>query len=222
MLHLVSVSSFFFLKFLYYIYNCFKYIVNWKPLAANCDNICVSLFVHFNDHHFPELWFFPILQFFFKATLLQQVNELLQSIRNQLDAAHEIVNELESSIRPITRELNELHEKIKNMEHVEEISQELQNLKKKLAWSWVYHVDQQIQEQNTKLEKLKERVPTCQARIDKLSVCDGSMFKFHSSHIYMDTGIFLCVLDLNYTSILGCFVPYHSPEYHGNMFHHYS
>lgn len=162
------------------------------------------------------------MQFFFKATLLQQVNELLQSIRNQLDAAHEIVNELESSIRPITRELNELHEKIKNMEHVEEISQELQNLKKKLAWSWVYHVDQQIQEQNTKLEKLKERVPTCQARIDKLSVCDGSMFKFHSSHIYMDTVIFLCVLDLNYTSILGCFVPYHSPEYHGNMFHHYS
>ena len=128
-----------------------------------------------------------ILQFFFKATLLQQVSELLQSIRDQLDAAHAIVNELESSIRPITNELNELREKIKNMEHVEEISQELQTLKKKLAWSWVYNVDKQIQEQNTKLEKLKERIPTCQARIDKYSVNNlGTIVKFHWSHLYLD------------------------------------
>ncbi|XP_020260784.1 structural maintenance of chromosomes protein 6B-like [Asparagus officinalis] len=114
-------------------------------------------------------------KFFFKATLLQQVSELLQSIRNQLDAADAIVDELESSIRPITKELNELREKIKNMEHVEEISLELQNLKKKLAWSWVYCVDGQIQEQKTRIEKLKERVPTCQARIDKYLVKVGDL-----------------------------------------------
>ncbi|RWR86686.1 structural maintenance of chromosomes protein 6B-like protein isoform X1 [Cinnamomum micranthum f. kanehirae] len=105
-------------------------------------------------------------KFFFKATLLQQVSELLQSIRGQLDAANAIVDELESSIRPIVKELNDLQVKIKNMEHVEEISQQVQQLKKKLAWAWVYDVDKKIQEHAVRLEKLKERIPTCQAKID--------------------------------------------------------
>ncbi|XP_073004017.1 structural maintenance of chromosomes protein 6B-like isoform X3 [Typha latifolia] len=109
-------------------------------------------------------------KFFFKATLLQQVSELLDNIRVQLVTADTIVQELESSIRPILRQLDELREKIKNMEHVEEIAQELQNLRKKLAWSWVYDVDKQIEEHNAKLEKLKERVPACQERIDRNSV----------------------------------------------------
>lgn len=56
------------------------------------------------------------------------------------------------------------------MEHVEEIAQELQILKKKLAWSWVYDVDREIQEQSEKIKILKDRIPTCQARIDKYTV----------------------------------------------------
>lgn len=105
-------------------------------------------------------------KFFFKATLLQQVNDLLQSITEHLGAAAEVVEQLEKSITPILKELSELQEKIKNMEHVEEIAQEVQHLKKKLAWSWVYDVDKQIQEQNVKLEVLKERIPICQAKIE--------------------------------------------------------
>ncbi|KAL6007827.1 hypothetical protein ACLOJK_033330 [Asimina triloba] len=105
-------------------------------------------------------------KFFYKATLLQQVNELLQNIRGQLDAANAIVDELESSIRPIIKELNELQAKIRNIEHVEEISQRLQQLKKKLAWSWVYEVHQQMLQQGEMLQKLKDRIPTCQARIN--------------------------------------------------------
>ncbi|KAK8964204.1 hypothetical protein KSP40_PGU012886 [Platanthera guangdongensis] len=108
-------------------------------------------------------------KFFFKATLLQQVRELLEGIKSHLDASNAVLTELESSISPIVEELKELHEKIKNMEHVEEIAQDVQNLKRKLAWSWVYDVDRQIEEHNIKFEKLKDRVPTCQARIDQLS-----------------------------------------------------
>ncbi|XP_078170918.1 structural maintenance of chromosomes protein 6B-like [Carex rostrata] len=108
-------------------------------------------------------------KFFFKATLLQQVSELLDSIRSQLVSADSIVQELEASIRPMLRELDQLREKIKNMEHVEEIAQELEVLKKKLAWSWVYDVDRQITEQALKIEKLKERVPACQEKIDRKS-----------------------------------------------------
>lgn len=85
-------------------------------------------------------------------------------------SADSIVLELEASIRPMLRELDQLREKIKNMEHVEEIAQELEVLKKKLAWSWVYDVDRQITEQALKIEKLKERVPACQEKIDRKSV----------------------------------------------------
>ncbi|XP_010523157.1 PREDICTED: structural maintenance of chromosomes protein 6B-like [Tarenaya hassleriana] len=105
-------------------------------------------------------------KFFFKATLLQQVNDLLQSIYEHLNAANALVSELEETIKPIERELSELCGKIKSMEQVEEITQQLQQLKKKLAWSWVYDVDRQLKEQNEKIVKLKERVPTCQAKID--------------------------------------------------------
>ncbi|XP_020215308.1 structural maintenance of chromosomes protein 6B [Cajanus cajan] len=106
-------------------------------------------------------------KFFYKATLLQQVNDLLESISKEIIAAHDIVEELETAIRPIEKELHELQGKIRTMEHVEQISIQVQQLKKKLAWSWVYDVDKQLEEQNIKIEKLKNRIPTCQAKIDQ-------------------------------------------------------
>nr|XP_048325795.1 structural maintenance of chromosomes protein 6B isoform X2 [Ziziphus jujuba var. spinosa] len=105
-------------------------------------------------------------KFFYKATLLQQVNDLLESIDQHLKSADGIICELEASIRPKEKELLELQEKIKNMEHVEEITQQVQQLKKKLAWSWVYDVEKQLQEQSFKIEKLKDRIPTCQSKIN--------------------------------------------------------
>jgi len=111
-----------------------------------------------------------LLQFFFKATLLQQVNDLLGSIRKNLNAADSIVEELERSIMPVLKELDDIQDKIKNMEHIEEIAHEIENLKKKLAWAWVYDVDKKIGEQTEKLEKLRERIPACQERIDRNTV----------------------------------------------------
>lgn len=105
-------------------------------------------------------------KFFFKATLLQQVDDLLKNIFDQLRSANALVDDLESTIRPVEKELNELRGKIKNMEHVEEISQQVQQLKKKLAWSWVYDVDKQLQEQSAKIGKLQDRIPICRAKID--------------------------------------------------------
>lgn len=95
------------------------------------------------------------------------MNDLLQSIFEQLRSANALVDELEATIQPIEKELNELQVKIKNMEHIEEISQQVQLLKKKLAWSWVYSVDKQLGDLNVKIAKLKDRIPTCQARIDQ-------------------------------------------------------
>lgn len=106
-------------------------------------------------------------KFFFRATLLQQVHDLLKNIQNQLDTSSAMIDELEASIKPSVKELEELQEKIKSMEYVEEMSQQVQPLKKKLAWSWVYGIDKQIQQQTARLEKLQARIPTCQAKIDK-------------------------------------------------------
>nr|XP_004240011.1 structural maintenance of chromosomes protein 6B isoform X1 [Solanum lycopersicum] len=106
-------------------------------------------------------------KFFFKATLLQQVEDLLIGIQSQLKNANELVAELEKSINPIEKELDELQGKIRSMEHIEEISNQVDLLKKKLAWAWVYSVDKQLQDKIKRIEELKGRIPTCQSRIDQ-------------------------------------------------------
>ncbi|VVB13596.1 unnamed protein product [Arabis nemorensis] len=106
-------------------------------------------------------------KFFYKATLLHQVDDLLQSVDTTLKAANALLDELEETIKPIEKEISELVGKIKNMEQVEEINQQLVHLKKKLAWSWVYDVDRNLKEQNEKILKLRQRVPTCQDKIDR-------------------------------------------------------
>ncbi|XP_071732184.1 structural maintenance of chromosomes protein 6B-like [Rutidosis leptorrhynchoides] len=106
-------------------------------------------------------------KFFFKATLLSQVDDLLKSVKDNLDMANGEVVELERSIAPIEKELNELQGKIKSMEHIEEIAQQVQLLTKKCAWSVVYDIDKQIQEETARLRKLEERIPRCQAKIDQ-------------------------------------------------------
>ncbi|RYR22124.1 hypothetical protein Ahy_B03g067401 isoform A [Arachis hypogaea] len=103
----------------------------------------------------------------FKATLLQQVNDLLENISKEIGVAHGIVKDLEGSIKPVEKELKELQDKIKAMEHIEQMSVDIQKLKKKLAWSWVYDVDKNLQAQSAKIDKLKNRIPACQAKIDQ-------------------------------------------------------
>ncbi|CAN6172055.1 unnamed protein product [Urochloa humidicola] len=105
-------------------------------------------------------------KFFFKATLLQQVNDMLGSIRDKLTRADSIVEDLEKSIGPVLKDLDDIQEKIKNMEHIEGMAHEIDDLKKKLAWAWVYDVVKRTEEQANKLDKLKERIPACQERID--------------------------------------------------------
>ncbi|CAN6847088.1 unnamed protein product [Brassica oleracea] len=106
-------------------------------------------------------------KFFYKATLLQQVDDLLLGVDTKLKAASSLMDELEETIKPVEQEISELLGKIKTMEKFEEIYQQLQLLKKKLAWSWVYDVDRELKEQSEKLMKLRERVPTCQDKIDQ-------------------------------------------------------
>ncbi|KAG6384184.1 hypothetical protein SASPL_156015 [Salvia splendens] len=113
-------------------------------------------------------------KFYFKATLLQQVDDLLSGIDKQLQDANGLISHLEDSLRPAKKELDELQEKIKNME-IMEMSQQVQLLRKKLAWSWVYDADRKLDVQHTLIEKLKGRIPSCQAMIDQNHVCGFSI-----------------------------------------------
>ncbi|KAJ4951211.1 hypothetical protein NE237_028043 [Protea cynaroides] len=80
-------------------------------------------------------------KFFYKATLLEQLNNRLQDLKFALDYGNECVNKMEDSVRPILNEVNELDEKIKKGEHIEETSQQFDQLNKMLAWLCVYEVD---------------------------------------------------------------------------------
>ena len=73
-------------------------------------------------------------------------------------------------MKPIEKELSELQEKIDSMKHVERITQDLQELKKKLAWSWVYKVDGELLEKLGGMERMKDRIPIVQAKIDSKKV----------------------------------------------------
>ncbi|KAG6415954.1 hypothetical protein SASPL_123375 [Salvia splendens] len=106
-------------------------------------------------------------KFFYKATLLEQVDDLLKGIGKQLNDANGLVSHLEDSLRLAKKELDELQEKIKNMEVMEEITQHVQLLRKKLAWSWVYDADRKLDAQHKLVDKLKGRIPSCQVKIDQ-------------------------------------------------------
>lgn len=53
------------------------------------------------------------------------------------------------------------------MERLEGISEQVKQLKKKLAWANVYDIDRELQKLHEKIGKLKERIPACQAKIDE-------------------------------------------------------
>ena len=95
------------------------------------------------------------------------MNDLLLGIEQVLETANELVQELERSIEPVIRELNDLQEKIKNTEHVEELSEKVKEMKLKLAWSWVYDVDKEILKQSREVDRRKLRRSRCQAEIDQ-------------------------------------------------------
>ncbi|KAH9605748.1 hypothetical protein KSS87_010194 [Heliosperma pusillum] len=121
-------------------------------------------------------------KFFFKATLLQQVDELLNKIEEFLETAHVFVLELEKSIEPVVKELTELQEKIKNMEHIEELAERIKEMKFRLAWSWVYNVDRDIIKQRSIVDKRKSHISTCEAEINqRLEKIEG----FRSSYANM-------------------------------------
>lgn len=95
------------------------------------------------------------------------MEDILHAVERLLSEANGLLSHHEDSLKPALKELDELQEKIKSMEYMEEISQQVELLRKKLAWSWVYDADRKLDDQLKKIEKLRGRIPSCQERIDQ-------------------------------------------------------
>lgn len=107
-------------------------------------------------------------KFFFRATLLQQVLDLLKGIQSNVEGAGAIIDEIEQELRPHLEDLKLLQEKLKIVENVEQMAHDLGILRRMAAWSEVNDVEKQLQEENVKLETYRTRIPRCEERINKL------------------------------------------------------
>ncbi|KAI5060286.1 hypothetical protein GOP47_0024706 [Adiantum capillus-veneris] len=107
-------------------------------------------------------------KFFYRATLLQQVFDLLKGIQQNIDAAGGYVDEMEQEMRPVLEQLKQLHEKMKSVESMEQMGQNLVTLRKLAAWSEANEEERRYQEGLQKLEKYSARKPACEEKINKI------------------------------------------------------
>ncbi|EFJ27923.1 hypothetical protein SELMODRAFT_60332, partial [Selaginella moellendorffii] len=119
-------------------------------------------------------------KFFYKATLLQHVSELLDANIGNIESCKVYLKANEETFRPYEQKLNKLDLEIRRAEKVDEMAQEVTNLRKKLAWSQVYDIDRKIEKAAGCAEKLRERIPVCQERIDAHKAILGEKRDAHS------------------------------------------
>lgn len=105
-------------------------------------------------------------KFFFKATLLQQVSDLLKRIEFSLEEANGVIEGIKEEMRPYLEEFKSLEDQIKNVQHIEDMVQEAAAVKKKLAWKWVQITDEKLLAERAKLENFRGRISRCQEKID--------------------------------------------------------
>jgi len=105
-------------------------------------------------------------RFFFKATLLQQVADLLKNIGDSLTSANGVIEEIKEEMRPYLEEFKLLEDQIKSVQQIELLVQEAAAVKKKLAWSWVEETRKNLEKEQQALETVRGYRTRCQERID--------------------------------------------------------
>lgn len=103
--------------------------------------------------------------FFFKATLLQQVSDLLKSIRVSLTSANGVIDEIKEEMRPYSEEIKLLEDQIKSVQQIEQYKDEATAVKKKLAWSWVDNTRKELAQHEQALEIDRDKRSTCEQRL---------------------------------------------------------
>ncbi|KAG0605052.1 hypothetical protein M758_9G027800 [Ceratodon purpureus] len=106
-------------------------------------------------------------KFFFKATLLQQVEEVLNGIKQNLESARSVIEEINEEMRPFMEELTSLEDQIKNAQFIDQLIQRKAAATKKLAWAWVYQTEKKLEADQPVLDKWRARERRCQDKITK-------------------------------------------------------
>ncbi|KAH7441772.1 hypothetical protein KP509_03G053800 [Ceratopteris richardii] len=120
-------------------------------------------------------------KFFYRATLLQQVFELLNGIQQNIEAAGSFIQEMEQELQPAMDQLKVLHGKMKSVESIEHMSQRLVTLRKLAAWSEAKQEEKRYQEGLQKLEKYSARKPACEQKISKIQESLASLMESQAS-----------------------------------------
>lgn len=105
-------------------------------------------------------------KFFFKATLLQQVADLLKSIGDSLTSANGVIEEIKEEMQPYLDEFKLLEDQIKSVQQIELLVHEAAAVKKKLAWAWVEETNKKLRKEEEQLEFYESRRSKCQEKID--------------------------------------------------------
>ena len=105
-------------------------------------------------------------KFFYKATLLQQVEEVLNGIQQNLNSANGVIEGIQEEMKPFLDEMKELEDQIKNAQHIDQLVQRKAAMTKKLAWAWVYSTERKFGAPQEKLDLWRSRERRCQDKID--------------------------------------------------------
>ena len=97
--------------------------------------------------------------------------DLLKGIQQNIEAAGGYITEMEQELRPSLEQLKTLHEKLKRVESIEQMGQELSILRKLAAWCEADEEERKYKEGLLRLDKYNSRKPTCEEKICKIQVC---------------------------------------------------
>jgi chromosome segregation ATPase len=109
-------------------------------------------------------------KFFFKATLLQQVEEVLDGIKQNIDSANGIIEDIKEEMKPYLEELNFLEDQIKNAQFIDQLTQRKVAAKKKLVWAWVYSTEKKFKPEEKELAVWRTRERRCREKINRAEV----------------------------------------------------
>ncbi|GBG82316.1 hypothetical protein CBR_g34600 [Chara braunii] len=106
------------------------------------------------------------LGFFFEATMLQQVTMELDETKEKIELGEDLIRRwAKDDLEPLRTELTALDAQLKEAQEITQLQSEIESLKKKLAWSYVYKKDAEIAEAIKKIQELEERVVIVQQKI---------------------------------------------------------
>jgi chromosome segregation ATPase len=123
----------------------------------------------------PELKY----EFFLKGTQLSDLHDEYKTIRANLFTQNEILTRKDQAYQEICTKVDELKERLKDMEQFQHLREKLNAIKDEMAWAQVEELEKEVQDAERKFKKSQERMPQLQQRLEeerqKAGAVDGEL-----------------------------------------------